>query len=83
MSVPEREWFECWRKTQQPSGVKIDDPWGASILENLLRQDKNKGLREDYFKQEFIAQINDMHGVMRRLMDRVDEMLRERDAERS
>jgi hypothetical protein len=61
----------------------IDDPWGSSILENLLHQDKNKGLRDDYFKQEFVAQIGEMHGSMQRLLARVEEVLREREADQS
>jgi hypothetical protein len=83
LSVPERQWFETWRTNQQSSGMQIDDPWGASALENLLRQDRNKGLRDDYFKEEFVAQIGDMHGIVQRLASRVEEVLREREAERS
>jgi hypothetical protein len=83
LSVPERQWFESWRNNQQSSGVQIGDPWGASAMEYLLRQDRNKGLRDDYFKQEFVAQIGDMHGIMQRLADRVEEVLREREAERT
>jgi hypothetical protein len=82
LSVPERQWFETWREGQAASGVVIDDPWGASVLEGLLRQDKNKGLRDAYFKEEFVAQIGDMHGIVQRLAARVEEVLRERDAER-
>jgi hypothetical protein len=80
LSVPERQWFEGWRETQKASGVIIDDPWGASILEGLLRKDKNKGLRDDYFKEEFVVQIGDMHGIVQQLAGRVDEVLREREA---
>jgi hypothetical protein len=83
LSVPERQWFETWRDGQKASGVVIDDPWGSSILENLLHQDRNKGLRDVYFKEEFVAQIGDMHGLMQRLSARVEEVLREREAERS
>jgi len=72
LSVPERQWFESWRDSQKSSGVVIDDPWGASILENLLHQDKNKGLRDAYFKEEFIAQIGDMHGIVHRRSTRTD-----------
>ncbi len=83
LSVPERLWFEGWREDQKSHGVVIDDPWGSSILENLLHQDKNKGLRDDYFKQEFVAQIGEMHGNMQRLLARVEEVIHERDADRS
>jgi hypothetical protein len=83
LSVPERQWFESWRDSQQASGIAIDDPWGASILENMLHQDKSKGLRDVYFKEESIAQIGDMHGVVHRLDARVEEVLREREGERS
>jgi hypothetical protein len=83
LSVEERQWFESWRESQKASGVVIDDPWGASVLEGLLRQDKNKGLRDDYFKEEFVAQIGDMHGIVQRLPDRVEEVLRERETERT
>src|SRR5262249_19877809 len=82
LSVPERLWFETWRESQKSSGAEIDDPWGSSVLENLLRQDKNKGLRDDYFKEEFVAQIGDLHGIMEQLVSRVEEVLRERDVER-
>lgn len=83
LSLPERLWFERWRDDQKSSGVVIDDPWGSSILENLLHLDKNKGLRDVYFKEEFIAQIGDMHGTLHRLDARVEEIRREREAERS
>jgi hypothetical protein len=60
----------------------IEDPWGSSALERLLHQDKNKGLRDEYFKEEYIAQIREVHGMVQRLFDRVEEWFRENETER-
>jgi uncharacterized protein YjbI with pentapeptide repeats len=51
LSLDEKKWFEDWRARQGHTGIAIDDPWGATKLESLLYQDKNKGLREQFFRE--------------------------------
>jgi hypothetical protein len=51
MSVDETKWFEDWREKQADSGIILENPWGASELEGLLYQDKNKGLREAFSRK--------------------------------
>ena len=51
-------------------------------LEGLLYQDKNKGLKEAFFKEEYLTQIRALHGMMHRLVARIEERLRQESEER-
>jgi hypothetical protein len=82
LSVDEKRWFEEWRSKQVTSGVEIDNPWGATILEGLLYQEKNRGLREVFFKEEHLAQIRDLHRMLLRLVPDILDRLRQDAAER-
>jgi hypothetical protein len=82
LSLDERKWFEDWRSKQATSGILIEDPWGATKLEALLYQAKNRGLLEAYFKQEHLAQINELHSMLQRLVPDIAERLRQDAAER-
>jgi hypothetical protein len=68
LSQDEAAWFETWRRKQSSSGIQINDVWGATKLEGLLYQVKNRGLLEGFFKQEFLTQIREMHIMLERLI---------------
>jgi hypothetical protein len=76
LSLDEKRWFEEWRAKQASSGIAIEDPWGAMKLEGLLYQEKNRGLKEAYFKEEHLTQIREMHGLLQRLLPDIAERLR-------
>jgi hypothetical protein len=82
LSVDERKWFEDWRSKQASSGIVIADPWGATKLEGLLYQQKNRGSLEAYFRQEHLAQINELHAMLQRLVPDIADRLRQDAAER-
>lgn len=79
LSAEETEWFEGWKAKQ--TGIDIRQPWDATKLESLLMQPKNRGVKESFFKEEHLAQIRDMHGMMQRLVERVEEWVRSAEAE--
>jgi hypothetical protein len=80
LSFDEKEWFAGWKNRQASTGVVIEEPWGAVKLEQLLYQDKNKGLKEAFFKEEHLTQIREMHGMMQELIASLASRLQE-DAE--
>jgi hypothetical protein len=68
LSIEEKKWFEEWRSKQASSSIVLEDPWGALKLEGLLYQEKNRGLKEAFFKEEHLAQIRDIHSLLQRLV---------------
>lgn len=68
LTIDEKKWFEDWRTKQASAGIVIGDPWGAMKLESLLYQAKNRGLKESFFKDEYLTQIRDLHHMMTRLL---------------
>ena len=66
--MDEKRWFEEWRAAQVSSAVAIDDPWGATTLEGLLYEDKNKGLKEAFFKEEHLTTIREVHNLLQQLV---------------
>jgi hypothetical protein len=82
LSVDEKTWFEEWRKNQAAPGVVIDDPWGATKLEGLLYQEKNRGIREAFFREEHLAQIRELHTTLQQLLPDIAERLRQDAVER-
>jgi hypothetical protein len=75
LSIQERKWFEEWRHEHAADAIHIENPWDATRLEGLLYQEKNTGLIEAFFKQEYLTQIREMHGMMQALVDRVNELV--------
>ncbi len=51
MSLEEKKWFDNWKATQTHTGIEIRPVWGAFQLEGLLYQEKNRYLREAFFKE--------------------------------
>lgn len=68
LSLEENKWFDDWRRKQAASGIVIEDPWGALKLEGLLYQEKNRGLKEAFFKEEHLTQIREIHSLLQRLV---------------
>jgi hypothetical protein len=79
MSAEETEWFEGWKAKQ--TGIDIRQPWDATKLESLLIQTKSRGVKEEFFKEEHLTQIREMHGMMQSLVERVEEWFRDAEAE--
>jgi hypothetical protein len=58
-------------------GITIQDVWGATKLERLLYEERNRGLKESFFKEEHLTQIREMHAVLLRLVPDILERLRD------
>lgn len=82
LSQDEREWFDKWRQDQSSYGVEIEDPWGEVKLESLLEKPVNRELKERFFKQEYLTQIREVHGMMRQLLDELGDRFRQEAAQR-
>jgi hypothetical protein len=64
LSIDEKEWFDGWKHRQSASGIKILRPWDATKLEGLLYDPKNRGIKEEFFKEEYLQQIRETHGTV-------------------
>jgi hypothetical protein len=76
MSVNETEWFEGWVQKQVGTGINIDirKPWGALHLEGLLLQEKNRAIRQAFFREEnaelLRAQTGHLENILQELKQR-------------
>jgi hypothetical protein len=82
LSIDEKHWFEEWRNKQAETGIVIEDVWGAMKLEGLLFQEKNKGLKEAFFKEEYLTQIRQLHVMLMNLVPSIAERLNQEAGER-
>lgn len=82
LGTEEKAWFEKWRKDQASFGIVIQDVWGASKLERLLYEEKNKGVREAFFKEEHLTQIRQLHETVPPLLTGMAQRLGEEASER-
>jgi hypothetical protein len=57
MGLEEKKWFDDWKADQEQTGIEIRSVLGAFQLEGLLYQEKNRHLREAFFK-EVRPQVN-------------------------
>lgn len=62
LTIEETAWFTTW-KGKQNTAV-IETPWTASIMEHRLNQASNRGIKEAYFKEGYLAQIREMHSTL-------------------
>ncbi len=67
LSIEEKRWFDTWSENQVDSGITICPPWGAFKLEGLLYDVKNTGIKEEFFKEEHLAQIRDVSETLSEL----------------
>jgi len=66
LSIEETEWFSRW--VQEQARYEIDIDWsGATQLEGLLYHADNRGIKEAFFKEEYLTQIREMHGILQEL----------------
>ncbi len=75
LSPDEISWFDAWRAKQAPTGVVIEDAWGADRLEGLLYEEKNRGIKEAFFKQEHLTQIRELHSLLPKLVESLETRL--------
>ena len=82
LSINETEWFEGWSAKQANSGIEIRKPWGSLHIEGLLLQEKNRTIRESFFREEntglLRAQVGHLENILAELKQRVDRNLKVR-----
>jgi|SRR5579864_296046 len=80
MSVDETEWFEGWSQKQAGAGIDVRKPWGALHLEGLLLQEKNRTIRQAFFREEnselLRAQTGHLKNILQELKQRGGRNLR-------
>jgi hypothetical protein len=54
LSLDEKTWFDTWKGNQSGTGIDILPVWGATKLEGLLYEQKNRGVKEAFFKEEHL-----------------------------
>jgi hypothetical protein len=54
LSIDEKGWFDTWKGNQTSTGIDIRPVWGATKLEGLLYEPKNRGVKEAFFKEEHL-----------------------------
>jgi hypothetical protein len=77
LATDEQTWFDTWRAKHASKGVIIEAPWTALKLEGLLCLEKNRGLKEAYFKEEHLTQIRETHAMMQDLIVSLAKRLQE------
>lgn len=73
MTIEETRWFEKW--TTKQTDIEIRKPWDGTKLTALLLAAKNRGIKEAFFKEEYLTQIRETHATVERLAREVDERL--------
>ncbi|WP_143393036.1 hypothetical protein [Fimbriiglobus ruber] len=68
MSVEEAAWFSTFKKNQAECGIDIRPIWGASKFEELLMFEKNRHIRNNYFKEEDSRLIRQMAGHLQQIL---------------
>lgn len=68
MSMDETHWFEGWAKTQAGTGIDIRKPWGALHLEGLLLQEKNRAIRQAFFREENTELLRAQAGHLEKIL---------------
>lgn len=77
LSMEEKIWFENWKNEQSSLGITIENPWGATRLEGLLYEEKNRDLREAFFGEEHLAQIRESHSMLQQLVPEMYKRLKQ------
>jgi hypothetical protein len=82
MSIDETKWFEGWATKQADSGIEIRKPWNALQIEGLLLQEKNRAIRELFFREENTAllrvQVGQLENIRAELKQQGDRNLKVR-----
>jgi hypothetical protein len=75
MSIGEKKWFDEWKIKQVETGIEIKPVWGALKLEGLLYEERNRHIREQFFKEEHLRLIREMQGTLEKLVQDFDERI--------
>jgi len=67
MSIEETEWFEGWKAKQADTDIEIRQPWGALHIETLLLQEKNRTIREAFFREENTILLREQVDILNEL----------------
>ncbi len=67
MSIEETEWFEGWKAKQMERAIEIRQPWGALHIETLLLQEKNRTIREAFFREENTIVLREQVDILKDL----------------
>ena len=82
MSIDETVWFENWVANQKDSNIEILTPWNALHIEGLLLQEKNRLIREAFFREEntelLRKQDSHLENILTELKQRSDRKLKVR-----
>jgi hypothetical protein len=70
LSIEESKWFDEWRGKQP---IPIGPVWGETKLEGLLFEEKNRGLKEVFFKEEYLQQVRETHATVEKLARNFEE----------
>ena len=76
MSLEETEWFEGWKTKQVDSAIEIRQPWGALHIENLLLQEKNRTIRETFFREENTVLLREQFDILNELKQKSNRNLK-------
>ncbi len=71
LSQDETVWFNNWKQEAATDTLTSDNIacWGETELEQLLYKPENRGIKEAFFKEEYLTQIREMHSMLRGLID--------------
>lgn len=70
LSLAESKWFDSWRKKRP---IPIGPAWDATKLEGLLYAEKNRGIKETFFKEEHLTHIRETHQKVDKIARDLDE----------
>ena len=74
MSLDEKKWFDTWKDSQTSSGIEIN-LWSGTHLEGILFDKKNEGIKEEFFKEEYLTQIRDSHQMLLLLLEQLSPLV--------
>src|SRR5258708_21627650 len=71
LSQAETTWFTNWKQKAAGGNLTSDsiDYWGETELLEVLFKSENRGIKEAFFKEEYLTQIREMHGMLKNLLD--------------
>jgi hypothetical protein len=74
MSLDEKNWFDAWKDSQASSGIEIS-LWSGTHLEGILFERNNEGIKEAFFKEEYLTQIRDSHQMLLQLLEQLSPLV--------
>src|SRR5262249_10318015 len=77
MGLAEKKWFDGWKSNQSRTGVQIKPVWGASKIHELLLSEKNRSVRDQFFKLETPQRLREIDASLQRLPEQIVSRLSE------